>query len=61
MHASFNLTKTGQIGIGWIRPLPSVKANAYDLAYYKWLTKIGGGSIRIHDKEIQSTMFRILV
>lgn len=36
----------------------SVRANAYDLAMNG--TELGGGSIRIHDKELQARMFEIL-
>ena len=36
----------------------SVRANAYDLVING--NEIGGGSIRIHDKELQSTMFKHL-
>jgi aspartyl-tRNA synthetase len=36
----------------------AVRANAYDLAMNG--TELGGGSIRIHDKELQARMFEIL-
>ena len=36
----------------------SVRANAYDLVING--NEIGGGSIRIHDKELQKTMFKHL-
>jgi aspartyl-tRNA synthetase len=36
----------------------SVRANAYDLVING--VEIGGGSIRIHNKELQAAMFRVL-
>jgi aspartyl-tRNA synthetase len=36
----------------------SVRANAYDMVING--VEVGGGSIRIHDKNLQSTMFRVL-
>ena len=36
----------------------SVKANAYDLAMNG--VELGGGSIRIHDRELQARMFEVL-
>ena len=36
----------------------SVRANAYDLAING--VEVGGGSIRIHDRELQSRMFDLL-
>ena len=36
----------------------SVRANAYDMALNG--TEIGGGSIRIHDKELQQKVFNLL-
>ena len=36
----------------------SVRANAYDMALNG--TEIGGGSIRIHDKELQKQVFNLL-
>jgi aspartyl-tRNA synthetase len=39
-------------------PLAKVKAKAYDLVINGY--EAGGGSIRIHDREVQSLLFRIL-
>lgn len=57
MHHPFTSPKPGQMELLETDP-GSVKANAYDLVLNG--NEIGGGSIRIHDKEIQSTMFRHL-
>lgn len=57
MHHPFTSPKPGQMELLDTHP-GSVKANAYDLVLNG--NEIGGGSIRIHDKEIQSTMFKHL-
>jgi aspartyl-tRNA synthetase len=57
MHHPFTSPKPGQLGLLDTNP-GAVKANAYDLVLNG--NEIGGGSIRIHDKEMQSTMFRHL-
>ena len=57
MHHPFTSPKPGQMGLLETEP-GKVKANAYDLVLNG--NEIGGGSIRIHDKEIQSTMFKHL-
>ncbi len=54
MHHPFTSPKPGQIGLLDTNP-GDVKANAYDLVLNG--NEIGGGSIRIHDKETQSLMF----
>ncbi|RZW49498.1 MAG: aspartate--tRNA ligase [Flavobacteriaceae bacterium] len=54
MHHPFTSPKPGQIEMLDTDP-GSVKANAYDLVLNG--NEIGGGSIRIHDKETQSLMF----
>lgn len=57
MHHPFTSPKPGQMELLHTHP-GSVKANAYDLVLNG--NEIGGGSIRIHDKETQSTMFKHL-
>ena len=54
MHHPFTSPKPGQIELLDTNP-GAVKANAYDLVLNG--NEIGGGSIRIHDKETQSLMF----
>lgn len=57
MHHPFTAPKPGQIELLDTDP-GAVKANAYDLVLNG--NEIGGGSIRIHDKQMQSTMLRHL-
>ena len=57
MHHPFTSPKPGQMELLKTDPA-SVKANAYDLVLNG--NEIGGGSIRIHDKSIQSKMFDYL-
>jgi len=57
MHHPFTSPKLGQIDLLETDP-GAVKANAYDLVLNG--NEIGGGSIRIHDKETQAKMFRYL-
>ena len=57
MHHPFTSPKPGQMELLDTNP-GKVKANAYDLVLNG--NEIGGGSIRIHDKEMQSTMFKHL-
>ena len=57
MHHPFTSPKPGQLEMLDTNP-GAVKANAYDLVLNG--NEIGGGSIRIHDKETQATMFKHL-
>ncbi|MFV0539650.1 MAG: aspartate--tRNA ligase [Aestuariibaculum sp.] len=57
MHHPFTSPKPEQIDLLKTNP-GAVKANAYDLVLNG--NEIGGGSIRIHDKETQSLMFDLL-
>jgi len=56
-HHPFTAPKTEDISLLENDP-GAVRANAYDLVING--TEIGGGSIRIHNKELQQQMFRVL-
>ena len=57
MHHPFTCPKLDQVPLLDTDPL-SVKADAYDIVLNG--VELGGGSIRIHDKELQANMFEVL-
>src|SRR5690554_6870047 len=57
MHHPFTAQKPGQLELLATNPA-EVKANAYDLVLNG--NEIGGGSIRIHDRDTQAKMFEFL-
>ena len=57
MHHPFTSPNPGEIELLETEP-GKVKANAYDMVING--VELGGGSIRIHDREIQQKMFKAL-
>lgn len=58
MHHPFTSPKSEDIGLIEKNELGSIRANAYDLVING--VELGGGSIRIHNKDLQQKMFSIL-
>ena len=58
MHHPFTSPKPEDIPLLLAGDLGKVRANAYDLVVNG--VEVGGGSIRIFQKELQSTMFEVL-
>ncbi|CAM4187903.1 aspartate--tRNA ligase [Cytophagaceae bacterium 50C-KIRBA] len=58
MHHPFTSPKPEDISLMLAGDLGKVRANAYDLVVNG--VEVGGGSIRIFQKELQSTMFEVL-
>jgi aspartyl-tRNA synthetase len=58
MHHPFTSPKPEDIPLMLAGDLGKVRANAYDLVVNG--VEVGGGSIRIFQKELQSTMFEVL-
>lgn len=58
MHHPFTSPKPEDIPLMMAGDLGQVRANAYDLVVNG--VEVGGGSIRIFQKELQSTMFKVL-
>jgi aspartyl-tRNA synthetase len=57
LHHPFTSPRPEDVGLLATDPL-KVKARAYDLVLNG--TEVGGGSIRIHDREIQNRLFQVL-
>ncbi|MEG2429666.1 MAG: amino acid--tRNA ligase-related protein, partial [Oscillospiraceae bacterium] len=57
MHHPFTSPKEEDVDKLMTEPY-SVKANAYDIVLNG--VELGGGSIRIHDRKLQETMFKVL-
>lgn len=57
MHHPFTCPKLDQLELLDTDPL-AVKADAYDIVLNG--VELGGGSVRIHDKNLQAKMFEVL-
>jgi aspartyl-tRNA synthetase len=58
MHHSYTSTKFGEIDLMSEGKFGQVRLNAYDMVVIG--VEVGGGSIRIFDKNLQAKMFDIL-